>query len=562
MNRYVQDAEALSAYYESKTFAHIHADVLDILPAHAGLVLDVGAGSGRDAAWFAGQGHEVVAVEPVAAMRARARSAHPHARIHWCDDRLPGLTKTTSSGSVFDLIWASAVWMHIPPRQRQRAFRKLVAVLKPGGKLIISLRHGPSPIGQKMYPAHSDEIEQLARAHGLTIIRIVQADDKLGRPDVHWQTICLQAPDDGLGALPLLRHIIINDQKSSTYKLALLRVLARIAASATGLVEDIDDDTVAVPLGLVALYWVRSFKSLVEHGIPQKPINRKGTSLSFVKKHGFGALREISPYRLRIGCRFSGSAAHAVFMSLRDALNTIVKMPAYYITYPGEQQAVFVPHRKAQAKLDDFTLNAAFLKAFGDLHVPRTLWSAMSRYASWIEPVIINEWIDLMQSYERADQRTTYDQHFDLLRWLQPTHDTGEVRQLVMQIKESQPLYCLWSGKKLKDAFAIDHCLPFSAWPCNDLWNLFPSNHNVNQKKSSYLPSAESLAHSRERILDWWGLAYIAGAAAMKERFISEAQAALPKLLSDTALLSPENIFARLMLQRAQLKNNQQLKEW
>ena len=42
------------------------------------------------------------------------------------------------------------------------------------------------------------------------------------------------SPDDGTGALPLLRHIVFNDQKSSTYKLALLRTLVRIADSAGG----------------------------------------------------------------------------------------------------------------------------------------------------------------------------------------------------------------------------------------------------------------------------------------------------------------------------------------
>jgi hypothetical protein len=77
----------------------------------------------------------------------------------------------------------------------------------------------------------------------------------------------LQAPDDGLGALPLLRHVIVNDSKSSTYKLALLRVVIRIAASATGLVEGVDDDTVAVPLGLFALSWIRTFKPLIEQNI-------------------------------------------------------------------------------------------------------------------------------------------------------------------------------------------------------------------------------------------------------------------------------------------------------
>jgi hypothetical protein len=50
----------------------------------------------------------------------------------------------------------------------------------------------------------------------------------------------------------------------------------------------VDDDTVAVPLGLLAFYWVRAFKPLVEHDVPQKPPNHKDTGLGFVKD-GFRA---------------------------------------------------------------------------------------------------------------------------------------------------------------------------------------------------------------------------------------------------------------------------------
>ena len=63
------------------------------------------------------------------------------------------------------------------------------------------------------------------------------------------------------GPWPLLRHIILNDDKYATYKLALLRVLCRIADGAAGYARDADDQHVAVPLGLVGLYWIRHFSA-------------------------------------------------------------------------------------------------------------------------------------------------------------------------------------------------------------------------------------------------------------------------------------------------------------
>ena len=52
--------------YERLSFEEIRAPVLDLLPECDACILDVGAGIGRDAAWFAANGHNVVAVEPSA----------------------------------------------------------------------------------------------------------------------------------------------------------------------------------------------------------------------------------------------------------------------------------------------------------------------------------------------------------------------------------------------------------------------------------------------------------------------------------------------------------------
>lgn len=79
------------------------------------------------------------------------------------------------------------------------------------------------------------------------------------------------------GSLPLLRHIIVNDDKFSSYKLGLLRVLTRIAESAPGSVIQRTDDYVDIPLGLVGLYWLKQYKPLIlNHKIPQTPNNRQG----------------------------------------------------------------------------------------------------------------------------------------------------------------------------------------------------------------------------------------------------------------------------------------------
>ena len=114
-------------------------------PARPTLVLDVGAGSSRDAEWLASLGHQVVAVEPPDQMQVRTRQLHSKADIRWLKDRLPGLDNVFRLGLSFDFILLNAVWIHVRPNERQRAFRKLVTLLKPGGFIALGASPGIRP---------------------------------------------------------------------------------------------------------------------------------------------------------------------------------------------------------------------------------------------------------------------------------------------------------------------------------------------------------------------------------------------------------------------------------
>jgi len=104
----------------------------------------------------------------------------------------------------------------------------------------------------------------------------------------------------------------------------------------------------------------------------------------------------------------------------------------------------------------------------------------------------------------------------------------------------------------------IDHCLPWSAWPCGDLWNLLPARESVNrQQKRDRLPSAAALAGARERIVEWWEMAWRADAA-LAVRFERESAAALPVEPGATS----EDVFTALDWRRLRLRQDQQVAEW
>jgi protein-L-isoaspartate O-methyltransferase len=61
---YAEEAESLIRQYESFSFADVHGAELHLIPPAPCRALDVGSGTGRDAAALAAMGHSVLAVEP------------------------------------------------------------------------------------------------------------------------------------------------------------------------------------------------------------------------------------------------------------------------------------------------------------------------------------------------------------------------------------------------------------------------------------------------------------------------------------------------------------------
>lgn len=567
-NRRSPDVEAreAAARYEAVAAEHVNDWLVELLPDDRACILDVGSGSGRDAQWLASLGHEVIAIEPNAAMRKECERLHPNKRFKLFADRLPELSATFRTGLSFDFILVSAVWMFVAPSHRERAFRKLVTLLKPGGKIAITLRQGPVDVGRGMHAVSTAEIEQLARRHGAYLEPAERAADLYGRRQISWTRIIVRIPDDGTGALPLIRRIVLNDNKSSTYKLALMRTICRVAHSAPGFARDVDD-CVEVPLGIVALFWLRLYLPLLRANMPQNPSNTTGSERLGFAKAALAQLSDISPIDLRPGGVVGNDRRQAMHHSLLDACETIQRMPATHLTYDytsaDEDNHIFPVERSVTRTPNDLRLDGDYLWSFGKLSVPIHLWRAMQRHAVWIEPALVEEWVRLSLKYGQTQNRTIDEGSLRrAMEWLEPTRDVDDVRRRALDVFDAkQKLYCVWTGKALRrNSVDIDHCFPWSAWPCGDLWNLMPSSRVVNQhQKRDLLPNDDTLRKAKDRIVEWWDAGYCAEPAELGERFRLEATARLPAVGSASDL---EDVFVALGLQRLRLSNDQQIPEW
>ena len=198
LSYYEAHAENLADGYETLSFETAHPALVSLIQSRflnrKISALDVGAGTGRDASWFAERGDRIVAVEPSPAMQRIGKQLHPAPQIEWRTDSLPDLGQTVVSGEKFDLILLSAVWMHVEPTKRQQSIKTLISLLKPGGTIYLTLRLGPSESKRGIYRVSEDELAKLLKPLGLQPTILGEQPDLLGRDSISWVSLSINMP--------------------------------------------------------------------------------------------------------------------------------------------------------------------------------------------------------------------------------------------------------------------------------------------------------------------------------------------------------------------------------
>lgn len=186
---YAANADTMARRYDSVTTETVLAGLIDLIPPPPAPILDIGAGSGRDTAWFQSRGHAVTAAEPVAAFRAMIARRVPAARV--LDSALPDLEGLTGPHA---LILVNAVWHHLDPAARDRALRRLADLLAPDGCVFLALRRGPVPPGAPLHDLDPDTETARAATSGLALLRRHDApayDEDTAAAGIGWTWLAL-----------------------------------------------------------------------------------------------------------------------------------------------------------------------------------------------------------------------------------------------------------------------------------------------------------------------------------------------------------------------------------
>lgn len=193
---YNQHADQLAKRYLAKNFVQVHGSWMHILDTVLNkpqlLILDVGAGAGRDSKYLAQQGARVVAVEPASELARIGMEQTKWLNVDWVNDSLPNLSVCVEKSNRFDLILLSDVWVYLPDEERENSLKTLTSLLKPQGKIVISLRQSATNDEQIIHTASVNELVGLAHLEGLIPSLVTHYGDNTSRGDgTRWQTVVL-----------------------------------------------------------------------------------------------------------------------------------------------------------------------------------------------------------------------------------------------------------------------------------------------------------------------------------------------------------------------------------
>lgn len=140
--RSYEDPELVDAYWEI-TKDKIKSNNLDRMIQLLGpgaKLLDVGCGPGRDSAYLASRGFDVIGVDYSKQMIGKAEALHkgiPHLSFKTMDMR-----NLTFGNGFFDGVWAAASLLHIPKKALPSVLTGIHRVLRKGGILFVSVMKG------------------------------------------------------------------------------------------------------------------------------------------------------------------------------------------------------------------------------------------------------------------------------------------------------------------------------------------------------------------------------------------------------------------------------------
>jgi SAM-dependent methyltransferase len=201
VSHYDAYAREMSSRYETADMSQLHTMLLRYLPQRRASVLELGCGSGRDAAFLLANGYDVTGVDASAGMIAEAARIHPELAGRVSCAAVPFPEDSPLLLRSFDAVFSNAMFMHIPDGDLQLTGLQVRRMLRPGGALFLSVSVDRSGLTDDR-DAHDrlfrerppERLRQLFEGLGFTLVAQHESSDSLSRPEIRWVSLVFRAP--------------------------------------------------------------------------------------------------------------------------------------------------------------------------------------------------------------------------------------------------------------------------------------------------------------------------------------------------------------------------------
>lgn len=312
----------------------------------------------------------------------------------------------------------------------------------------------------------------------------------------------------------VISSILKHDAKITSYKIALLRAINDVVLNFPDL--GFHQRDVAIPLKLLAQFWIAYYWPFVQFHEPiyqgQRSVLKGEIRNDMTFRPQLTALRQ--EWEQVLGGSVSRPSDGFFLMGELRVPRKYHKYPqslhqAYAETVAFIEKALEMPIKYAglghwevfgkpcKLKLLDHSVIAVPGTQSEDkcLIVEANLWQAFQEMSLWVEALCIHEWCLFTEKVQQDNpQRANRGKIYELLTDRPDNRRplSWERNQVDLLLMEGKEFICPWTQKCIAPGieYHLDHLIPVSVIPINELWNLLPADPKFNShKKRDRLPS-------------------------------------------------------------------------
>lgn len=323
----------------------------------------------------------------------------------------------------------------------------------------------------------------------------------------------------------IISTILKHDRKVTSYKIALLRAINDVVLSYPDLRSYRQD--VAVPLRLLAEYWVAYYWGFVDttgpilqgqqttrDGKTRNDMEFRGALSRFRQQweqhtgglahpaDGFFVINELRVPRKR------DTYPMLLLQAYRQALATMVHTLEQPIRYAGPGNWTVFQKPLPYAHLNEHVVATPGTRSQDKcLVITASLWQTFREMSLWVEALCIHEWCLFTERISQPQPSINRGTVYTLLT-ARPDNRrplTWESNNIDLLLLEGNKFICPWTARCITAgvSYDLDHLLPVSVYPINELWNLLPADPDFNRHtKRDRLPSTKRL-HQARTYLEW-----------------------------------------------------------